>query len=310
MPDAVVGRADAGEAFLGQELGGVGDAGRQDGEGGDVGEILGEAVEAELHLREGLLARRRDVGEGDDAPLGAVGGLAVLPGLVGVDLPVGGMRLQRVVRRAADRQHADAVAARGDRADRRAGAGDGHLHAGLAVGRQLELGGGEVEPVGLARHRLARHQLDDDVERFVHAVALVGGLDADLGRVMDQRPRADAEHGAAARHVVELGHARGQHEGVVVGQRDHAGAEPDVARPLGGGGDEHLGAGDDLEAAGMMLADPRLMVVQPVEVLDQLHVAFDGEGGVLVQRMEGRQENAGAQIAVGQGRPLGLWAGS
>ena len=31
-----------------------------------------------------------------------------------------------------------------------------------------------------------------------------------------------------------------------------AAAEPDVARPLGGGGDEHLGAGDDLEAAGMV----------------------------------------------------------
>jgi hypothetical protein len=180
--------------------------------------------------------------------------------------------------------------------------GHRHLHAGLAVGRQLELGGREVEPVGLARHRLAFHQLDDDIQRFVHAVALFGGLDADLGRVMDQRARADAEHGAAARHVVELGHARGQHEGIVVGQRDDAGAEPDVARALGGGGDEHLRAGDDLEAAGMMLTDPRLMVVQPVEVLDQLHVALDSEGGVLVQRMEGRQENAGAQIAIGQSR--------
>ena len=39
-------------------------------------------------------------------------------------------------------------------------------------------------------------------------IALVGGLDADLGGVVHQRARADAEHGAAARHVVELDHAR------------------------------------------------------------------------------------------------------
>ena len=42
------------------------------------------------------------------------------------------------------------------------------------------------------------------------------------------QPRPDAEHGAAARHVVELDHAVGDHQGVVIGQRDDAGAELDV----------------------------------------------------------------------------------
>ena len=302
MADAVVRRADAGDAFPGQVFRRVGDAGRQDGEGRHVGEILGIAVDAELHLLERLFARRRHVGEGDDAPLGAIRHLAVLAGVFAVGLPVRGMRLERVVRGAADGQHADAVAAGRHRAHRRARAGHGHFHAGLAVGRKLELGGRQVEPVGLLRHRLAGHQLDDHVQRFVHARALVGRLDADLGRVVHQRAGADAEHGAAARHVVELGHARGQHEGVVVGQRDHARAEADMPGALGRGGDEHLRRGDDLEAAGVMLADPGLVIVQPVEMLDQLHVALDGERGILVERVERRQKDARAQEAVGQGR--------
>ena len=87
---------------------------------------------------------------------------------------------------------------------------------------------------------------------------------------MDQRAGADAKHRPAARHVVELHHAVGQHERVVVGQRDDTGTEPDVAGALGRRGDEHLGAGDQLEPARMVLADPRLVVVQSVEVFEQL----------------------------------------
>ena len=37
----------------------------------------------------------------------------------------------------------------------------------------------------------------------------------------------------------------------------------------------------------------------PVEVLEQLHVALEGEGGVLVQGMERCVKDAGSQIAVG-----------
>jgi hypothetical protein len=142
------------------------------------------------------------------------------------------------------------------------------------------------------------HQLDDAVERLVHAPALVRRLQADLVGIVDQRARADTEHGAAARHVVELHHARGQREGMMVGQRHDPGAQPNVARALGGGGQEHLRAGDDLEAAGVMLADPGLVIVETVEMLDQLHVALDGERRVLAQRMEGREEDAGSKIAV------------
>ena len=69
-----------------------------------------------------------------------------------------------------------------------------------------------------------------------------GHVDAHHEGVRRQRAGADAEHHPAAGEVVEQHHAVGQHQGVVVGQRAHAGAELDVLRALGRGGDEHLRA--------------------------------------------------------------------
>jgi hypothetical protein len=40
--------------------------------------------------------------------------------------------------------------------------------------------------------------------------------------------------------MAQLDHARGDLEGVVVGQRDDAGAEPDVGGAFGGRGDQQL----------------------------------------------------------------------
>ena len=105
--------------------------------------------------------------------------------------------------------------------------------------------------------------------------------------------------------MVELNHAVGEHERVVVGQRHDAGAEPDVPGALRRGGDEHLGAGDQLEPAGMMLADPGLVVIEPVEVLEQLHVPLHRQGRVLVVVMERREEDAAAQIRFAHARILG-----
>jgi hypothetical protein len=84
----------------------------------------------------------------------------------------------------------------------------------------------------------------------------------------------------------------------MVGQRHHARAKADIARPLDGAGDEHLRAGDDLETARVMLADPGLVVVETVEMLDQFHVAFDRKRRIFPQRMEGSEEDSGSEIAV------------
>ena len=151
-------------------------------------------------------------------------------------------------------------------------------------------------------------QPHDDVERFFHHLALVAGIDADLQRVMHQRARADAEHRAAARHVIELDHAVGEHEGVVIWQRHDAGAEADVAGALRRRGDEHLRAGDQLEPAGMMLADPGLVIIEPVEMLQQLEIPLDRQGRVLVVIVERRHEDAAPQVRIAHSRCL-RWLG-
>ena len=234
------------------------------------------------------------------------GVLPLARGALLVDAPVAGVRLERVVRRAADRQHADAVLAGRQGAGRRARGGDRHLHHRLRVALELEARLLEVEPVGLLGDRAALHQLHDDVERFVELAPLVLGLEPHLDGIVDERARPDAEHGPPARHVVELHQAAGDGERVVVGQRHDAGAEADVAGALGGGGDKHLGAGNDLETRRMVLADPGLVVVEPVEMLQQLHVAVDRQQRVLVQGMEGGEEDAGLQVSVVHG----AWASS
>ena len=66
----------------------------------------------------------------------------------------------------------------------------------------------------------------------LHARALGRGLDAHHVGVGRQRARAAAQHGAAARHVVELHEAVRHHQRVVIGQAGDARAQPDVARAL------------------------------------------------------------------------------
>ena len=79
---------------------------------------------------------------------------------------------------------------------------------------------------------------------------------------------------ATAGEVVEQHGALGDHVGVVVRDAGDAGAELDVSGALRGGGDEDLWAGDDLAAGGVVLADPRLVVAELVEVHDQVEVTL------------------------------------
>src|SRR5690606_13877741 len=78
-------------------------------------------------------------------------------------------------------------------------------------------------------------------------------------------------------------------------QRDDAGAEAQRARALCRDGDEQLGRADDLPAGGMMLADPGLVKAEAIEPLHQLEIPVERRGGVLVHRMERRQEDAVSQ---------------
>ena len=121
-------------------------------------------------------------------------------------------------------------------------------------------------------------------QRLAHHVALPARIDAEHHRVGRQQARADAEHRAAARQVIELRHAIGHHQRLVVGQRDDAGAETDVLGARRDVGDEQLGAGDDLVAGGVVLADPGLVEAELVEPLNELAIALETERRVLVAR--------------------------
>ena len=83
------------------------------------------------------------------------------------------------------------------------------------------------------------------------------------------------------------------------GSDETPGAEADVPRALRGGGDEHLGRGDDLVAGRVVLAEPGLVEAELVEVLDELQVAFERQGGVLAHGVERGQEDAELESAVG-----------
>src|SRR5262245_27787020 len=54
-----------------------------------------------------------------------------------------------------------------------------------------------------------------------------------------------------------------------------------------------------------MLADPGLVIVQPIEMDEQLHVAIDREQRVFAQRMKRREKDAGLEISVVHGLGLG-----
>src|ERR1700739_1585138 len=78
---------------------------------------------------------------------------------------------------------------------------------------------------------------------------------------------------------------------MVVRQRPHPGAEPDVLGPLGRGGDEHLRTGDEFVTAGMMFTEPGLVVAEPVQCDGALQVVFQCYRGRLADRVERRDEH-------------------
>jgi hypothetical protein len=144
----------------------------------------------------------------------------------------------------------------------------------------------ELEPLALvAEARLAAEEPDDDTEGLVLARPEQPRVDAVDARIGRQGTRSRAEHGAAARHLVELGDALGHVEGVVVRQGDHTRAEHDPGRALAGRGEEHLRAGDGLPPGRVVLPAPELVEPELVELLDEVEVTPVQEHRVLADGM-------------------------
>ena len=96
----------------------------------------------------------------------------------------------------------------------------------------------------------------------------------------------------AARLMIQLHDAVGEHQRMMIRHGRHPGAQLDAPRALRRRGDEDLRRGDDLVAGRVVLADPRLVVAERVEPLDQLEVALQRERRVLVDRVKGSEKDS------------------
>jgi hypothetical protein len=195
----------------------------------------------------------------------------------------------------ADREQAVSVAPGEPRPRRRSDSRDRDLGVRVGVRPQVQPCVAQGPAAVLERHRLvAAHQARDDVDRVLKQLAGLRHVEADHRGVARQRARPQAEHEAPLGHVVELHGALGDPQRVVVARADHAAAELDGARALCRGRDEDLGRRDDLGAGRVVLADPRLVVAQAIEVIDQVEVAVDEHGRVDASRVKRRHEDSEA----------------
>ena len=115
--------------------------------------------------------------------------------------------------------------------------------------------------------------------------------------VRQQPARSDAEHEAAAAHVVELRHLGGDHARIVVGNADHAGAEAQIFRPRHQSGHEHHRRGDRFGGRRKMLAEPQFLEAEPVGQQRFLGVFFQGFGEGAVRRMHRHHEKAETHVS-------------
>ena len=238
-----------------------------------------------------LFAAFGDVPGQQHAPVGAAHGGAVLLGRVLGKTPLRRQRHQALRRHRAERNDADAVFA-GQRHARGRNLRRHHERHLFLQGQDLQRRIVHGEPVALGRDAFAPKQPADDRDRLVLAVALGHRIDAERMRVGSQRSGAGAEDGAAARHMVELHHALGDIVGVVIGQRDHAGAEADALGAFAGGGQEHFRRGDRLPARRVMLAAPEFVVAERVELLDQIEIPAELQHRMLADGMMRGEEGS------------------
>ena len=293
LVDRVIGGADHGAARLDHRLGRrlraevVARCGRVDG-----GEVVGPFLQPVVDVGERFLPGLGDVDRPDHAPSTAVHRPSFVGrGIVG-DLPVGPEGVVPRGHGGSDAEQSEVMCPGelgGVRCDRRR---DGDFRVRVRVRAQLAGGVRQVEPVGSFGHGLAVEQPQDDLEALLHAVSLCRHRDPEHRRIGRQQSGPDTEHDASLGLVIELDDAVRDHQGVVVRQRHHAGAESDALGSFGSGGDEQLGAGDDLVARRVVFADPCLGVSESVEVFHQFEVALDGQRRVLVDGVERCQEDA------------------
>ena len=181
--------------------------------------------------------------------------------------------------------------ARARRGDDRGG-GDLGVRIGVAV--HLQAGLDQLVAGSLDRDRLvAAQQVHEHIDVGLQRLPGVGGVETQHDRVGGERAGTDAQHRPATGEVVQQYEPVGHVEGVVIGQRDHPGAQLDVLGDLRGMRDEHHRVADRLHPARVVLPEPGLVEAHPVEQLHQLDVALQRVRRVLPHRhVVRRQEDA------------------
>ena len=129
-------------------------------------------------------------------------------------------------------------------------------------------------------------------QAFIHPLALGHGIDAEHHRIGRQGSRTNPQHRAPVAQMIEMHDTLGHVEGVMIGNRDHTGAEADSLGPLCRRDQEHLGRSDGFPTSGMMFSDPEFVEVQLVEPRRQFQIALKLEGRVLADWMVGREKHA------------------
>ncbi len=114
--------------------------------------------------------------------------------------------------------------------------------------------------------------------------------------VGEQPARTDAEHEAAAAHVIELRDFGGDDGRIVVRQADHAGAEFQVFGARHEARHEHQRRGDRLGGRGKMLAEPHLVEAERVGVKRLLLVLGQRVGERARRRMHRHHEYSEAHL--------------
>ncbi len=129
-------------------------------------------------------------------------------------------------------------------------------------------------------------------EKMDESLGIILRLFTEDAPITYHSPRTDTQHHPPVGHVVQLHHAVGDHEGMVVGQTDNAGAQFNMTGTVGGHSHEQLRGGDGFPTGAVVLPNPGLIIAQVVQPLDQLQVPINGQSRVFSHPVEGTQEDA------------------
>ena len=267
---------------------------------------------------ERLAARlRRRVGDehvARDAPRRAIGDAPALPGPRLDRAPV---RLEDAGRHEVD-AHRDVAALAGQ--DQRVRLLGDARHRDRRMG---PLEGPEVEPERDVLLRLGNAEpparrlvdpglrivpeIEDEVQHRARDRPMLAGLRVELEEleITWKSSRADAPEEPALGHLVQLGDALRQHEGVVIREARHAGPELHPMRHPQCLRDEEVGARDVLPLRRDVLADPGLLVAELVEEHELLEVVGHRAAGIRARRVERHREVADAHRGLPSARGRG-----